>query len=149
MATLISIGVCLLIAAGVVVATLGMPLGTARAPGPGFYPLWLGVALGLLGLVLLVDAVRRLRTPEPQAPSFTLRSWGRAAATVAILVAYAALLEPVGYPLTTCLFLAALFRLGRRSSVGTGVLAIVVGLGSWGLFAYLLRVPLPAGYWWR
>src|SRR3989441_766185 len=42
---------------------LGLPIGTLRSPGQGFFPLWLGVLLLALSLVLLPQTLRARRGP--------------------------------------------------------------------------------------
>src|SRR5262245_16841085 len=137
--------------ASVVILALGVtaayesakfPFGTIHSPGPGFFPWWTSVVLGLLALVLLVQTLT-------SRPSTGRDSSGRVAKVTAILVvlaAYTFLLDSLGYPL--CTFLLVLFMLRatepQRWTVALGM-AVVTAIGSYVVFAIWLGVPLPRG----
>jgi len=143
----------------VIVACLGgativgsLPLGywTALGPGPGFFPLWLGILLAVLGTVWLVMEVRSWRAGAPsrpsdeddEAPEYSLRT---AAAIVVSLVVLATCLEVVGYQLSMLLFLLFhLLVLGKRGLLLSVVIAVVGSFGVFMVFTQLLGVPLPA-----
>ena len=55
-------------------------LGTLRQMGPGFFPVVLGAALALLGLIVAVPAWRRTGGPVP------VQSWAAAAVLASILI---------------------------------------------------------------
>lgn len=119
---------------------------TSLGPGPGFFPLWLCVLLGGLALLVLVQA--SAGTPEPMPKDFVARpiSYARIAAIVGGLVAVAALMNVVGFPLTMlAFFLLLLSILARRNVVETIALSIVGSFGIYHLFSDLLGVALPAG----
>ena len=102
-------------AAFVAYQAVHLKLYTPLGPGPGFFPLWLAVALGALAVTLFVQATpgaRRLRSAED-----CLR---RILAAVAGLLAFAVLLGTLGFVVTAFLFYLALLPiLGRRSPIGS------------------------------
>ena len=119
-----------------------LPFGTIHSPGPGFFPWWTSVVLGLLALVLLVQTLT-------SRPSASRDGSGRVAKVMALLVvltAYTFLLDPLGYPL--CTFLLVLFMLRatepQRWTVALGMAALTA-VGSYVVFAIWLGVPLPRG----
>ena len=119
-----------------------LPFGTIHSPGPGFFPWWTSVVLGLLALVLLVQTLT-------SRPSASRDGSGRVAKVMALLVvltAYTFLLDPLGYPL--CTFLLVLFMLrvteSQRWTVALGMAALTA-VGSYVVFAIWLSVPLPRG----
>jgi hypothetical protein len=62
------------------------------------------------------------------------------------LAAAAALLEPLGFRLTTLLFIAGLlFALGARSPSAILLTALAGSFGVFHVFFYWLKVPLPIG----
>jgi putative tricarboxylic transport membrane protein len=113
-------------------AMVGDPL------GPSVFPLVLAVPLGVFSLYLLFrpDA-------EPDWPRG--RAFLRQGLAVLALLAYAYLLEPLGFVLTTLLAVTALgCLLGARlwHAAATGAIVAVV---LFVLFNNLLSLPLPAG----
>jgi putative tricarboxylic transport membrane protein len=124
-----------------------------RAPGPGFFPFWLGAALTVAAVTILIGAAR---APRSAAASAAARSHPAASAPPAppaavsfLVLASAAvlLLAPLVGMATACgLFMGAtLFRLEPRRA-GRNVLAAIVtaAIVSW-LFVSGLGVPLPIG----
>lgn len=119
-------------------------------PGPGFFPLWLGVLLVVLGLVwfgqglrarLRPELARRPAADEEETPDYSLPS------VLAILVSLcvlAACLEPVGYQVSMLVFLLFhLLVIGGRGLLQSLVIAVVGSFGVFYAFTRLLTVPLP------
>ena len=104
--------------------------------GPSLFPQLVAVPLGLLALALIVR-------PDPD-PTWLHGSHKlRQGATLLILVAYPALIEPLGFPLSTtlgALLLARVLGAGWLPSTLTG---LVVGIGLFLTFDTLLGLPLP------
>ena len=120
-----------------------LPFGTVRDPGPGFLPWWIGTTLGLLAVLLLGQALAA--RPPARAAGRGRRVLG-VAGLVGALAAYVALLEPLGYPLSTFLLVLFLLRVvdPHRWTQALGV-AAVAAVGSYVVFAVWLKVPLPPG----
>jgi putative tricarboxylic transport membrane protein len=143
-ADVVAAGGVLLLAAVAAYEAAKLPLGTTGNPGPGFVPWWAAVALGLLALLRLGQLWIARPVPAAGEP-------GRRAAAVGglvvALVAYVALVEALGYPLSTFLLvLVVVLRLvePRRWAVALGV-AAVAAIASFVVFAVWLKVPLPPG----
>ncbi len=139
--------VFLLLAAFVARESLALKFYTSNGPGPGFFPFWLSVALGLLAVLMILKAT--FREPEPMPEGFFASRAGylRAGAIVLALAVTTALIEIVGFPITmfvTILFL--LFALGRPSLIVTLVVSAVGSFGCFYLFDRWLKVPLPTGF---
>lgn len=132
----------LLLAAAVVREAGRLPFGSARSPGEGFVPWWLGVILGVLALILLLRSLLERRAAGAPQP----RRTGRPLAVLLALAAYAVAVDPLGYPL--CTFLLVVVTLAPRSpreALPALALALATAGGSYVLFAVWLGVPLPAG----
>lgn len=120
-----------------------LTFGSVRSPGPGFLPWWAGLTLGVLALLLLVQAliVREREGPGDER--------GRVLKVVGLLVvlgAYVPLLEPLGYPLCTFLLVLFMLRVVDPYRWATALsVAAIAALGSYAVFALWLRVPLPPG----
>ncbi len=113
-------------------ATIGDPL------GPAVFPMALAVPLGLRGLYM------GLR-PDPEPDWTAAMDQQQFGLALAAFVAYAYLLEPLGFVVATALGTAVMgLLLGARpwQAGATGVAAAVV---LFLLFNNLLGLPLPAG----
>jgi putative tricarboxylic transport membrane protein len=129
---LLALAVAYGVAASGYQAMIGDPL------GPAVFPIVLAIPLGLLSLYLIVRP-----DPEPAWPRG--RALLKQALALVAFVAYAYLLEPLGFLLST--FLAVLVlgwllgaKLWQAGAAGVGI-AVVLFV----VFDILLSLPLPAG----
>jgi len=137
------LALAVLVASGVyLVNAWPLPAGTAARPGPGFYPMAVGVFGAAVALAWVVSAFRRAPAAVDGAamdgPSRT-----RVSATTGLLLGFCLLLPWTGYPVAALLFTGLLLR-----GLGAGwTAALVIGLGSalasYYVFGMLLGVPLP------
>jgi len=132
--------VWLTIAIFVAVQSFALKLGTLHQPGPGFFPFWGAVVLGVLSVVLLVGS--RPRHAPASAPGVS--SWTPGIVAGALLV-YVLLLEPIGFVTITFLFLLLLFRLVRKGWLASGLAALVGAGACYGVFQLWLKTQLPRG----
>lgn len=113
-------------------------------PGPGFFPLWLGLIFS--GLAVGWFAHVSLRPVDEMEPGFMPDRAGviRVLSIVVALAAYTILLETLGFQLLTLIFLLALLvTLGRQNPVVTILIGLVGSFGIYYLFRNWLNVPLP------
>jgi putative tricarboxylic transport membrane protein len=123
--------------------SLRLSLRDALGPGPGFFPFWLSVVGGLLGLVLLVQAARGTLEFETPTLKFELRP---VALVLAGLIVATAALEAIGFRLAMVVLLPyLLFVLGVRNWLAMGIFSLAGSFGVYHLFSGLLKVPLPVG----
>lgn len=120
--------------------------------GPRGFPLLLGIALGALGLYLSVSGFLGRAAAggdEDRLPPVTGREVRVVGLTFVLLVAYAFLLDKIGFLAATPLAVVAVLWLvaGERSWVK--ILAIAAGLtvGTYLVFGVLLQTNLPEGAW--
>jgi len=139
-------GAVILMVAGVFVASaLQLPLGTPNAPEPGLVPLLEAALLAVAAIGLL--AIARGSAPRIGWPA------GQGRRTVlhvaAALVGYVALIEVVGYALSTFLFVSTAGHAWRRFSI-PALLAFgaLISLVLFLTFSVLLQMPLPRGALW-
>jgi putative tricarboxylic transport membrane protein len=113
-------------------AMIGDPL------GPAVFPVVLAIPLGLLSLYLIAR-------PDPEPDWARGRALLKQVLALAVLVAYAYLLEPLGFIVTTLLAVVALgWLLGARLRDAT-LAGVVIAVVLFVLFDVLLKLPLPAG----
>lgn len=121
---------------------LQVPVGSFRMPGAGFFPLVLGIALGVLALGLLGMSLA--------APSAgPTRVWPERPEVVYLVVTLAVvvlLFERAGFLLAMALFLGVALRvLGRKGWVTAIVVAVVGSVTSYVVFSRVLLIALPSG----
>lgn len=119
----------------------------AHGPGPGFLPLWIGIALSALAAALVVKSVRLSRPKAGDAKS----DWHR---LVNPMIAWSALLamifltDVIGFLLSFALTAAFLVLALDRQRV---LAALAVALGSttafYLIFVFALGLRLPRGPW--
>ena len=131
------------LAVAIVVAVQGfsLKLGSLNRPGPGFFPFWGGVVLGLLSVILVVNALRR----DTAGASSRLEWSSKSLVVAGAILAYVLLLESLGFVAVTFLFLLLLFRLERRGWAQSGLSAAAGAFATYVLFQLWLKTQLPAG----
>lgn len=114
----------------------GYEAGFGDPLGPAVFPQMVagGAAILSLGLMLRPD-------PDPKAQSRPAMT--RQIATLAVLVGYVLLLEPLGFPLSTTLGTACLALLFGAGPAKAGVTGLAVGLSLFVIFDSVLGLPLP------
>lgn len=138
--------VFLLIAAYVARESLELRYSTPLGPGPGFFPLWLSVALGLLATAMIYQATFRSNDLRPPDFFATRSGYVRLAVIVGAIAGTVALMVPLGFRLTMLAFYLVLLNvLGRPHVLTVGLVALGGSFGVYYLFVELLRVPLPVG----
>lgn len=136
----------LLLAVWVAWQALKMRFYSHLGPGPGFFPFWLALALGVISLTMIVQASIGESDPMPADFAPDRRGILRVLAVVVALALTAALLEPLGFRLTMFAALAFLLvALGQQSWILTLVVASAGSFGAFLLFDRWLRVALPTG----
>jgi putative tricarboxylic transport membrane protein len=117
-----------------------MPIG----PGPGFFPLYLGLLMSVVALAVLARSFLG-SVPDFSAPFLPARKpLAQMAATVAAIAVFGVCVERLGFAITMFLVLLALLSVRGCRMLPTG-LAVAVG-GSFGVgyaFSQWLGVYLP------
>jgi hypothetical protein len=120
-----------------------LKIGNISQPGPGLFPLICGVGIILLCLLWLFRNRNACNTSEPL---WSGGNWFRPALAVVIMVAYAALMEDLGYVLSTLLFLIIWQKLVEGEKwQKTAIITVAGTVAMYILFVYLLKVALPEG----
>jgi hypothetical protein len=123
-------------------------IGSLTQPGPGFYPLGLGILLIFFSLILLGQGIRSPQATKKAAPSsFSVSGgWKRVAYVVLVLVLLAFFFETIGYLLTFFLLIMLLMAgAGLQSWKRILLVAFFSALGIYLVFVLLLQQPLPRG----
>jgi putative tricarboxylic transport membrane protein len=111
----------------------------ADGPGPGFFPLWYGIAMAVLSLLLVISSIKKQNQDQIQ--------WagaGRAFATWAALAVSVALLKVAGFAVSfaalTFFIVAVMYR---RPLWIAATVAVVAAAAFYAIFALALGVSLP------
>ena len=118
--------------------------------GPRAFPLFFGIALAGLSLLILLQSARPYPdAAAPDLPAPARREGWAVAATIGCIVLYGAVLEPLGFIVSTVLIVAALMIavLRIRAPITVAAMAIGLSLGCYLVFGKLLGTYLPPGTW--
>jgi putative tricarboxylic transport membrane protein len=140
------------VAGYVLVSALEMRYYTPLGPGPGFFPFWLAIALGGLGLAMGYQATFRPADEMPEDFVASPKGYMRDGAIIVALIWAVVAMETLGFIVTMFVFFCFLLStLGRQRIFVTVLVAIGGSFGANILFYELLNVPLPGGVfplWW-
>jgi putative tricarboxylic transport membrane protein len=134
------------IAVGLFFALYGrtVEVGEWSEPGPGFMPFWSGIVLSAMAFALFLGSFKR-RDWQVMPPFFKLAdSWKRVVLAFAAMVGYLLLFRPLGFTITTFLFIAFLLKVifpqsWKRTLIAAFAVAILARL----IFINFLETQLP------
>ncbi len=131
------------------ILSLQMPIGSLRAAGSGLFPLGLGILLMVLSSALIIKMLWGAEEQkkedisaddEPISPLQVI-------AYLAIIVATTLLWEILGYAIVSFLLMLCLLRiLGFKQWTLNLTVSLLTAAGSYTLFVYGLKIPLPKGF---
>lgn len=135
----------LVMAIGYLVQSLAMPLGTLESPGPGMFPVGVGVAAILISLLVILEGARGTGTTGSlDLPTGFERR--QVLVFMGTLVGFILILPILGqYAAASIYVVMTLKFLGRLSWIRAIVVGVLIGAGVSFLFSEVLDIPLPAG----
>jgi putative tricarboxylic transport membrane protein len=121
-----------------------MPPSGTFGPGAGFLPFWLGVAMAILSIILLVNATRESAQASEGSPFPKGQAISAILKTIGGLAAFILLLETLGFLVSIALLTAFLLRCVERVRwLTTATVAVANAIGMYIVFQMLLGVSLP------
>jgi putative tricarboxylic transport membrane protein len=124
--------------------SLNLEYSTRLGPGAGFFPFWLGVVLGGLGLAWLFQVSRPAGRPKEGAFLPNRGGIVRILSLIAAVLVMAGVMNVLGFQLAMFAFLVfTLLVLGKQPIWLTAVIALGGSLGVYRLFSGYLDVELP------
>lgn len=115
------------------------PFGMAETIGPEIFPTILSVILGFAGLALLIKPQPGQDWPNP-------RTWLEMVAVLIALIAFAMLLEVVGFIIAASLFsFFVSWRMGAKP-INALLIGLLYSVVLFVLFHYGLELSLPTGW---
>ncbi len=128
-----------------------LPLGNIRNPGPGFYPLLLGLLLFSFASALLLQTGRKGASNDEEERIFSGkgRLWLGVVSVTAALIIYGAFLQLLGFVLSTFLFMGFLFSsVGKQRWPVVLIGSLLATIGAYLIFAVFLDTQFPRGFIW-
>ena len=113
-------------------------------PGAEFLPLWAGVLMAILSLLLVISATLRAADPGQKAVFPRGSALAAVVLLMASLAAYIFLLDVLGYLTGTFLLLLCLMRAVMRATWKSALLvSLLASVSLYTIFQVLLNVNLP------
>lgn len=139
----------IIVSISVIVGTRDYPVAT-REVGVRTFPLILAALLGILGVLQAVQAIRAHRKAAGEhprmAPQIGRRSVVRILTTIAGIALYVAVVNTLGFILTSIVYLAAVsVHFGERRPLMVVAFSVIGVLAVYVLFGVVARVPFPYG----
>ena len=126
-----------------------MKMGTMKNPGPGFMPALVGILLFATTGLCLIKSFRGSGASQgiPDEAARPRANYGVLIGILSAVLIYPILLNYLQFLLSTFIVLFAMLVLLRyRSPVFCGVVALILSVVSFVVFARLLGVGLPIGF---
>jgi putative tricarboxylic transport membrane protein len=120
-----------------------LKIGTFHNPGTGFFPFLAGIVFAGLSLILLIQS---LVAGENEEAILGKVRWKNIMLVLICLVAYAVVLEKLGFMISTIFFIGVVLRVieKKRWSL-VAVVSVSATLVFWVIFQYWLQSQLPKG----
>ena len=129
---------------GTAIVASGYKLGNAMRIGPGTFPIILGVIVALIGLAVLLRAIREPGSSE------TIVSWELKPLLFIVLaiVAFSITIGTLGLiPAIIAVVIVGHFASREASLPELACMAVVLCAIATGIFIYGLNLPIPLGFW--
>ena len=142
-------GLVLLVIAGFICwGALSLSYGHIHNPGPGFYPLWLGIILGVMAMGLILKATRQKKGAKVLRDILAEKvRWEKVLFVLMALILYGCLMNFLGYLIVTFLLMAFLLRFIEphpwKSVIGW---TLIGSVGSYLVFEVWMKLRLPKGF---
>jgi putative tricarboxylic transport membrane protein len=140
-------GLLIIIFSGVATyLAIQLPMGSATKPGPGIFPLLLGLVIGLLSLLLILKNLRsRRRLGDRGIDKDVPTGKWRVVYLLGSLFLYVLLIQPIGFLISTWIFLIGLKPIIKKRWVPVLLGSFFISVVLFFCFNYLLKVQLPMG----
>ena len=136
----------LLAGIGITLGSLKYGFGNLQAPGAGFITFFAGAVLSLLSVGLFFSSLRSERLRKGVGILWEGLEVGKVIYVFFLLVAYALVLKPLGFLITTFGLLCLLLRVKAAYPLLKVILiSLLVTTGAYLLFQVWLKVQLPRG----
>jgi hypothetical protein len=142
-------GLVLLVIAGFITwGSLSLPYGNIHNPGPGFFPLWLGMILGAIAVGLILKSTRQKEDAKLLQDILSEKvRWEKVFLVLIALILYGSLMNYFGFLIVTFLLLAFLLYFIEPHPWKTVVGWTLIGaFGAYLIFEVWMKLRLPKGF---
>ena len=137
----------ILLAAFVLLNSLSMGIGSFSNPQPGFLLFTTSLLLMATCVMLFAANFYHRNTEINLAGLWTNLNWHKNIIVLFSLIVYTTAVPIIGYISATFALMAVLFGLGETKTWTIIVSSLLAVFLSYGLFQYLLKIPLPRSVW--
>jgi len=128
------------------VSSFRLEIGNPRNPGPGFFPIVIGVLLTVCAGTYVLRVIRKRARGEKATPSAEGRNYRGIAAIIASGISYPLILGTFKFLLSTFVVtFLMLYLLKPKKLLSSILLALALALASFLIFCRFLGVGLPMG----
>ncbi len=143
-----SSAIWLICGASICIASLKYGLGTLVNPGTGFTPFLAGSAIFLFSSIGLVRATLEQKKGLGWKSPIRGLAWGKSFIVLAALFSYTLAVIPLGFSLSTALFIGFLLRAARPQRWSVVIIgSFSTAFAAYLIFEVLLGAQLPKGPW--
>ena len=126
--------------AGFAIGATNYSMGHSARPGPGYFPLGLGLLLAVIGAAIVVKSLLASSTDEPLGPF----RWRPLVIVVAAILVFALALPRLGMIMTLPLLILVISTASEQFHWRDVVVnSAVLTLGSWAVFIKGLQLTIP------
>ncbi|GAB3263753.1 tripartite tricarboxylate transporter TctB family protein [Arthrobacter pigmenti] len=130
----------------IIIAASGYDFTVGQLPGPGMYPMLIGIAMTVLGTIWVMGTWIGRYPPDAETGSPPERNaLVRSLLAVLIIVGFVFALRPLGYPISSAVLVSVLVLLGRGTVRKALLSGPLFAIASYLLVTTALGVPLPLG----
>lgn len=130
-------------------AWTSLPMGQMRQPGAAVFPLIVAALMAVSSIMIFLEEMRSVDSREGPLGLPSGVGLHRLLGVVASLAGYGMMAYLVGHLIASILLCLALVHLINPGSwVRTVVIGLAIPLSTYGMFVWMLGVPLPKGVLW-
>ena len=135
--------ICVAIAIGIESLRLGP--GSLSNPGPGLVPLACGSILGIFGIIVLILSFKKMEEIKELLWKPGIR-WGEMIFIILSILAYALLINPIGFHPVTFLWMGYLcWGIGGMKLRNAVLASLITTFAAYLIFEHFLRILFPKG----
>jgi len=124
--------------------SIKLPIGKLTQPGPAIFPLILSLLLSLMGVLIFFSSKGKPKIDRAEDRD----NMAKPLAIILLTLAFIIFMGPLGYLVTSFLYLFSLFFLVSRFKLFfSASLSGILAAGSWYFFGKFLGIFLPLGPW--
>ncbi len=142
---LISSMVFLGLSAFVLITSVVLGIGYLTNPQAGFMPFWTSLMIIVFSLILLGQTFANRSVAVRWADIWSHVHWQKSVMAAAALSVYVMILPVIGYLTATGILMMILFKLSSMKIAAAALASVLAVILSYGLFSFLLNMPLPRG----